>query len=180
MGMIILAIVCGILANELFAWSPRLSDLLLKIAVNRMSHKLQDRMREEWQAHLNALPGGLSKLSAAAGFLFSTFWGFRRSREDEIERRIAFEVAFAVNREKERIFCALEAQQRDVLAKSEARLELAEEKLKETLKSTRENRTQLVQRRIHGSPYARLSSGYKTTRHRGSPYRRRRDQARWL
>ena len=32
MGMIVLAIVCGILANELFAWGPRLSDLLLKIA----------------------------------------------------------------------------------------------------------------------------------------------------
>jgi hypothetical protein len=48
MGMIVLAIVCGILANELFAWGPRLSDLLLKIAVNRMSLKLRERMRGEW------------------------------------------------------------------------------------------------------------------------------------
>jgi hypothetical protein len=33
MGIIVLAIVCGILANELFAWGPCLSNLLLKIAV---------------------------------------------------------------------------------------------------------------------------------------------------
>ena len=88
MGMIILAIVCGILANELFAWGPRLSDLLLKIAVNRMSPKIRERMREEWQAHLGALPAALSKLSAAAGFLFSTFWGFRRYREEKRRSRL--------------------------------------------------------------------------------------------
>ena len=136
MGMIVLAIVCGILANELFAWGPRLSDLLVKIAVNRMSPRLRDRMREEWQAHLDALPGGLSKLSAAAGFLLSTFWGLRRYRGDEtpieIEERIALEVALAISKERERIFCALEAQSREVLAKSKARVEFAEERLKET------------------------------------------------
>jgi hypothetical protein len=140
MGMIVLAIVCGILANELFAWGPRLSDLLLKIAVKRMSPRLQDRMREEWQANLDALPGGLSKLSAAAGFVLSTFWGFRRYREDEtpieIEERIALEVALAINQERERIFGALEARSNEVIAEAKARREFAEEKLKETLNST--------------------------------------------
>ena len=91
--------------------SARLSDLLLKIAVDRMSPKLQERMREEWQAHLDALPGGISKLSASAGFFLSTFWGFRRYRQDEIpieiEERIALEVALAVNQERERIRSAL-------------------------------------------------------------------------
>src|SRR5207237_9699927 len=97
LGMCGLVFGCGIRANELFAWGPRLSDLLVKIAVNRMSPRLRDRMREEWQAHLDALPGGLSKLSAAAGFLLSTFWGFRRYGGDEapieIQERIAIEVA---------------------------------------------------------------------------------------
>jgi hypothetical protein len=124
MGMIVLAVVCGILANELFAWGPRFSDLLLKIAINRMSPKLQERMREEWQAHLNALPGGLSKLSAAAGFLLSTFWGFRRYREDEtpieIEERIAFEVALALDQERERIRSVLEAGNREGVAQGRA------------------------------------------------------------
>jgi hypothetical protein len=47
---------------------------LLKIAINRTSPKtLQERLREEWQAHLDALPDGLPKLRAAAGFLRSTF-----------------------------------------------------------------------------------------------------------
>jgi len=86
-----------------------------------MSLKLRERMREEWQAHLNALPGGLSKLSAAAGFLLSTFWGFRRYREDEtpieIEERIALEVALALNQERERVRSALEALTREAEAR---------------------------------------------------------------
>jgi hypothetical protein len=170
MGMIVLAIVCGILANELFAWGPRLSDLLLKIAVNRMSLKLRERMREEWQAHLNALPGGLSKLSAAAGFLLSTFWGFRRYREDEtpieIEERIALEVALALNQERGRVRSALEALTRE----AESRQVLARQGLEEAVKlwRTDKNRTQLVKRRIHGHPHGlRLTYGYKTTPHKG-------------
>jgi hypothetical protein len=123
MGMIVLAIVCGILANELFAWGPRLSDLLLKIAVNRMSPRLQERMREEWRGHLDALPGGLSKLSAAAGFLLSTFWGFRRYREDEtpieIEERIALEVALALNQQRDRVRSAMQEQIREAQEKLE-------------------------------------------------------------
>jgi hypothetical protein len=140
MDMIVLAIVCGILANELFAWGPRLSDLLLKIALKRMPPKLQDRMREEWQAHLDTLPGGLSKLGAAASFLLSTFWGFRRYREDEtpieIEERIAVEAAFAW----------LLRQIDDAAATAEGKgAELAK-----ILRRADENRTQLVKRRIHG------------------------------
>jgi hypothetical protein len=47
---------------------------LLKIAVNRTSPKaLRERRQEEWQAWLGALPDGQPKLSAAAGFLRSTF-----------------------------------------------------------------------------------------------------------
>ena len=38
-----------------------------------MPPELQERMREEWRAHLAAIPGGLSKLTAASGFLLSTF-----------------------------------------------------------------------------------------------------------
>jgi hypothetical protein len=167
MEMIVLAIVCGILANELFAWGPRLSDLLLKIAVNRMSLKLRDRMREEWQAHLNALPGGLSKLSAAAGFLLSTFWGFRRYREDEtpieIQERIALAVALALSQQRER---TIEAFKRDVRAAEELGREQAEKLLRAD-----ENRTALVKRRIHRrrSPFSASwpPYRYKTTRHKG-------------
>lgn len=156
MDMIVLAIICGILANELFAWGPRFSDLLLKIAVKRMSPKLKDRMREEWQAHLDTLPGGPSKLGAAASFLLSTFWGFRRYREDEtpieIEERIALEVAFALNQERQRIQSALEEleellrRQIDVTGGMKKGAELTK-----ILRRADENRTQLVKRRIHGS-----------------------------
>jgi hypothetical protein len=175
MGMIVLAIVCGVLANELFAWGPCLSDLLLKIAVNRMAPRLQERMREEWRAHLDVLPGGLSKLSAAAGFLLSTFWGFRRYREDEtpieIEERIALEVALAVDRERYRIWAGLEAVDREMKAKL-ARKQLALELRVKEIENLRENRTRLVKRRTHARSSAPLPPNrYKTTSHKGEPYR---------
>jgi hypothetical protein len=51
-----------------------LAILLLKIVVKRTSPKtLRERLREEWQAYLDAVPGGRPKLTAAAGFLWSTF-----------------------------------------------------------------------------------------------------------
>jgi hypothetical protein len=51
-----------------------LANQLLQIAVNRTSPKaLRERLQEEWQAHLGALPDRQPKLSAAAGFLRSTF-----------------------------------------------------------------------------------------------------------
>jgi hypothetical protein len=176
MGMIVLAIVCGVLANELFAWGPRLSDLLLKIAVDRMSPKLQERMREEWQAHLDALPGGLSKLSASAGFLLSTFWGFRRYREDEtpveIEERIALEVAIALTQERERIRSVLEALKTEADAALQVAHTEVDEKLKKLLRRADENRTQLVKRRIFVRKPGRASGPwpryrYKTTLHKG-------------
>ena len=128
-------------------------------------------MREEWLAHLDVLPGGLSKLGAAAGFLLSTFWGFRRYREDEtpieIQERIAFEVALALNQERERVRNVFEGLRRE----AETRLELANEKAEKAEKLWRAgNRTELVKRRIHGRFYGlRLTSGYKTTRQKASP-----------
>jgi hypothetical protein len=182
MGMIVLAVVCGILANELFAWGPCLSDLLLKLAVNRMTPRLRERMREEWRAHLDVLPGGLSKLSAAAGFLLSTFWGFRRYREDEtpieIEDRIALAVGVALEEERERLRNALERRRTEVEAGFVAS-QLAVEKMeKEIEKKWRENRTQLVKRRTHARSSAPLPPNrYKTTRHKGRPEFRARSRA---
>ena len=131
MDMIVLAIVCSILANELFAWGPRLSDLLLKIAIKRMPAKLQERMREEWQAHLDTLPGGLSKLGAAASFVLSTsFWGYRETNaKEEIEERITLEFAFALKQERQQAESALQARARQTvhtIASFLAEVELAE------------------------------------------------------
>jgi hypothetical protein len=126
------------------------------------------------QAHLNALPGGLSKLSAVAGFLSSTFWGFRRYREHEtpieIEERIALEVALALDQERERIRSALEVLHSEAMAKAELAYKEGAEKV-EKLWRGEENRTQLVKLRIHTQQ--RRSSAfwppyrYKTTRHKG-------------
>jgi hypothetical protein len=175
MDMIVLAIVCGILANELFAWGPRLSDLLLKIAIKRMPAKLQERMREEWQAHLDTLPGGLSKLGAAASFVLSTFWGYREDETPmEIEERITLEVAFALKQERQQAESDLQALQRrieDTTASLLAGMELAKKQ-----RRVSENRTHLVKRRIHGrklSSPVLLPYRYKTARHKGDNTRSR-------
>lgn len=153
-----------------------LPQRLKELAVCRLPPGIAERIAEEWQAHLDALPDGLSKLTAAAGFLFSTVWGFRRYREHEtpieIEERIALAVAVAVNQERERIRSALEAAERETMAGLAARQLAAEEKLVELEKLRRENRVQLVKRRTNGRSSAfALPNGYKTTRHKGVPYR---------
>jgi hypothetical protein len=129
-------------------------------------------MREEWRAHLDVLPGGLSKLSAAAGFLLSTFWGFRRNQEDEppieVQERIALEVALALNQERDRVRSAMQEQ----IRKEQEKLGLATQRVLEIEKLLRPNRTQLVKRRTNSRSSAfALSYGYKTTRHKGEPYR---------
>jgi hypothetical protein len=119
------------------------------------------------------------KAGRRSGFPIVNLLGFQALPSDEtpieIEERIAFEVALAINQERERIRSAIEARSKEALAASKARMEAAEEKLKETLKLTCENRTQLVKRRMHGRPYGfRLSSGYKATRYRGTATETRR------
>ena len=72
MGLIS-SLIAGILSrvvyDEAAAWSPNLSRMLLKLAVNSMPKLQRDRCREEWQAWIDEFPGHVSKIAAAFGFL---------------------------------------------------------------------------------------------------------------
>ena len=67
------SIIAGILSrvvyDEATAWSPKLTRILLKLAVNTMPKLQRDRCREEWQAWIDEFPGHVSKIAAAFGFL---------------------------------------------------------------------------------------------------------------
>jgi hypothetical protein len=72
LGAIAGGILINLTASELFAWGPRLSELLLSRAVQRLAPEMQDRMHEEWTGHLQAIPPGLWRIVAAAGFVLAT------------------------------------------------------------------------------------------------------------
>jgi hypothetical protein len=66
------AIAGNLIATELFAWGPRLSERLMCGAVRRLAPEMQERMREEWAGHLQTIPPGLWRIVAAAGFYVAT------------------------------------------------------------------------------------------------------------
>jgi hypothetical protein len=66
------AIAINLIASELFAWGPRLSDWLMHRAVRRLAPEMQERMQEEWAGHLQTIPPGLWRVVAAAGFYLGT------------------------------------------------------------------------------------------------------------
>jgi hypothetical protein len=66
------AIAVNLMASELFAWGPRLSERLMCGAVRRLAPEMQARMREEWAGHLQTIPPGLWRIVAAAGFYLAT------------------------------------------------------------------------------------------------------------
>lgn len=56
-------------ADEAKAWMPRLTDLLIEAAARRLPDGDRERYREEWRSHVLEVPGDVSKLVAAAGFI---------------------------------------------------------------------------------------------------------------
>jgi hypothetical protein len=58
----------NLLASEVFAWGPRLSECLMRRAVRRLMPEIQERMQEEWAAHLQTIPPGLWRIVVATGF----------------------------------------------------------------------------------------------------------------
>jgi hypothetical protein len=68
---VLAAIIGRILADDLKAWSPCLTEGLINLAVRRLPPDLQERYAEEWRAHIADTPGEIGKLFCAAGFLWA-------------------------------------------------------------------------------------------------------------
>jgi hypothetical protein len=73
-GAIIIGILICFVADEFLQWSPIVAKWLVRKNARRLpTEELQERYKEEWLAHINDIPGRLSKLFFAAGIIRAAF-----------------------------------------------------------------------------------------------------------
>ena len=72
-GAAIVGTISKIVADDFKAWSPALTRKLLKHAGRKLPPKMRDRCDEEWASYVADVPGDLSKIICALGFV-STAW----------------------------------------------------------------------------------------------------------
>ncbi|MGB8493386.1 MAG: hypothetical protein WCE53_03195 [Candidatus Acidiferrum sp.] len=96
-GTVLVATLSKLAVEEIVAWSPSIIRTLIKFAVGRLPENLRARFDEEWQSHVNDVPGQIGKLLVAMGFLFAACdlasndrraktvekWGFLRIQYEE-------------------------------------------------------------------------------------------------
>lgn len=67
----IFSLFLGLAATELTDWLPRISSKITGRAADRLPSNMKARYREEWDAHLDTIPGKWSKAFVAIGFWFA-------------------------------------------------------------------------------------------------------------
>jgi hypothetical protein len=88
LGILILALLsllgaafAKLLADEFKAWAPSIVSSILAVAVAALPPSQRDRAGEEWDSHVNELPGDLSKFMFACGCVLAAWkidgWPFR-------------------------------------------------------------------------------------------------------
>jgi hypothetical protein len=87
LGGIVCAVVARVVANELKAWSPWITQKLIKIAVSQLATLQQERFTEEWLSHINETPGDLTKIGVALGFLMAAR-NMNATTQNELRKRV--------------------------------------------------------------------------------------------
>lgn len=88
-------VVVVVLAAEILAWLPRLTECILRCAVRRLPEGLRDRYEEEWRADINDRPGMLSNFISACGLLVAGSRLRRTEVSGVIERELQEKVRVA-------------------------------------------------------------------------------------
>ena len=65
---ILVSVTSRLLAEDVKAWRPKLTDWLISRAVLRLPADQRERLNEEWRSHVNETPGGLTKVWCAIGY----------------------------------------------------------------------------------------------------------------
>src|SRR5207247_5872285 len=73
-----------VLADDVKAWCPCLTDGLINLAVRRLPQDLQERYVEEWRAHIAEIPGEIGKLFCAIGLLWAGWRVWEALRIDRL------------------------------------------------------------------------------------------------
>jgi len=75
LGLFIVSILAAALsrtvAEEIEPWNPSIIRSLIKLAVGRLPESQRERFDEEWQSHVNEVPGKVGKFLVAAGFVIA-------------------------------------------------------------------------------------------------------------
>jgi hypothetical protein len=67
------AFILKLIEKEIEAWIPQAAPFLVRYAVSKLPAAEQARYAKEWSADLEAIPGELSKLAFALGFVKAAF-----------------------------------------------------------------------------------------------------------
>jgi hypothetical protein len=86
-GIWILSVVAAalsrVLSDECKAWMPSLAKWLIRRAVAWLPEDQRERYAEEWLSHINEIPGDISKIVAAMGFI----WAAKRMPAETAKKR---------------------------------------------------------------------------------------------
>jgi exopolysaccharide production protein ExoY len=71
-ALAILGAVCAkVFADEFKAWAPTIVAKIIDAAVRTLPAELRERFSEEWLSHVNQIPGDLTKIAVACGFVIA-------------------------------------------------------------------------------------------------------------
>jgi len=82
---VLTAVLSSLAAAEIKAWSPWVIRRLIKFAAGRLPEDKRERFEEEWQSHVNDVPGQVGKLVVAIGFLKAAYGVALTARTDELK-----------------------------------------------------------------------------------------------
>jgi hypothetical protein len=67
----IMSALFGLLSAEFKAWLPWFTKCFFRRAINRLPAAQRERYQEEWQSHIDEIPGNIGKILAAVGFFLA-------------------------------------------------------------------------------------------------------------
>lgn len=80
LATIFIAVISRLLADDIKAWLPKLTDHFIEQAVKGLPEQERERFAEEWRSYVNDTPGDISKLVVAIGFLHASSLMARSAR----------------------------------------------------------------------------------------------------
>ena len=72
LATVFIAVISRLLADDIKAWLPKLTDRYIEQAVKGLPEQERERFAEEWRSYVNDTPGDISKLVVAFGFLHAS------------------------------------------------------------------------------------------------------------
>lgn len=89
---VVVAAFAGLVRSEAEAWMPAIVRVLKRWALSAFSGALKERLDEEWEANLLAVPGMMSRVVVALGFCWAAITIRSEMLQAAIQKRIGMVV----------------------------------------------------------------------------------------